>query len=142
MSNKPSLCPCGSSKNYDDCCGRYHKGALPENALALMRSRYSAYAKHLPDYLIKTAHPDNPSYTEDFVLWRDGILLFCRSTSFDGLEILEFVDGKEKATVTFIAHLKQGSHDGTFKEKSNFVKVGNQWLYKDGEIKYLRDISE
>lgn len=128
------LCPCGSKILYDECCGRYHKGALCENALKLMRSRYSAYAKHLPDYIMKTTHPDNPSFTVDFEKWQKEILQFSQNTDFLGLDILEFVDGKERAQVTFRAHLKQRGEDATFTEKSNFVQIEGRWLYKDGKM--------
>jgi len=40
------MCPCGSQKTYESCCGNFHSGlALPETAEELMRSRYSAYVK-------------------------------------------------------------------------------------------------
>ncbi|MGA4815597.1 YchJ family metal-binding protein [Pseudomonas aeruginosa] len=44
-------CPCGSGDPLDDCCGRYHQGHPAPTAEALMRSRYSAYALGLVDYL-------------------------------------------------------------------------------------------
>ncbi len=44
------LCPCNSRKKYRDCCKILHDGGFPESALALMRSRYSAYALDRPGY--------------------------------------------------------------------------------------------
>lgn len=49
MINPKNLCPCHSQKCYEECCKRYHEGAAAENALILMRSRYSAYALQLAD---------------------------------------------------------------------------------------------
>ncbi len=127
-------CPCHSGKAYTECCGPYHRGKEPENALALMRSRYAAYALGLPDYIIKTTHPKNPSYTTQVKEWARGILDFSQKTAFEGLKILEFVDRDTKATVTFAAYLKQNGHDASFTEKSHFIKVDGHWLYLSGEM--------
>ena len=132
------LCPCSSQKSYRECCKKYHDGALPENALLLMRSRYSAYALQLAEYIIKTTHPDNPSYSTNSQMWKREILQFTSSTQFEGLKIIEFIDGHDKATVVFTAYLRQGrdgsSHNATFTEKSIFVKIGEEWLYKSGTL--------
>lgn len=94
-----------------------------------MRSRYAAYALHLADYIIDTTHPENPSYSNKRAEWRKEILQFSQTTSFEGLKILEFIDGEKTATVTFTASLKQGGRDTTFTEKSQFAKVNGHWLY-------------
>lgn len=50
-------CPCGGSKTYTACCGRYIDGAeTPPTAEALMRSRYTAYTLLREDYLLATWH--------------------------------------------------------------------------------------
>ena len=67
-------CPCHSGKKYQECCQPYHTGKLPENALALMRSRYSAYALHLADYIMQTTHPHNRAYLSDKERWKKEIL--------------------------------------------------------------------
>lgn len=128
------LCPCESLKSYVDCCKRYHDGVLPPNALALMRSRYSAYALHIVNYIIQTTHPENLSFTLDILKWRQQISEFCESTKFEGLTILEFIDGKESASVTFTAKLTQNNQDVSFTEKSFFVKIDGKWLYKKGQL--------
>lgn len=133
---KQKKCPCGSQKNYEECCKQYHDGKLPEKALALMRSRYSAYALHLADYIMNTTHPANPSYSKNRMEWKKSILQFSQNTTFEKLDILEFVDGEKNATVTFTAHLNQAGRVATFTEKSHFVKVDGRWLYKSGEITY------
>jgi len=125
----PNLpCPCQSGLKYKKCCAPYHKGAVPKNALLLMKSRYSAYAVGESGYIIKTTHPDNPDYTEDIKAWRASIDLFSRQTLFQGLEIIEWIDGEEEAFVTFSASLS----GGVLREKSRFLKVDGQWLYVDG----------
>ena len=127
----PNLpCPCGSKFKYKKCCQKYHKGALPSTAEQLMRSRYSAYAFGLAEYIIKTTHPDNSDYTEACAQWREDIMHFCKGTSFLGLKVLEFTDGEREAYVTFEAALSSG----LLKEKSRFLKENGRWLYVDGDF--------
>lgn len=129
------LCPCCSGKEYDSCCGPFHKGALLENALQLMRSRYSAYALSLPDYIMDTTHSANPNYSQDRISWKQSILQFSKNMTFHKLEILDFKEEGDKATVTFTAFLSQAGQDATFTEKSFFEKERNRWLYKEGSCR-------
>jgi SEC-C motif-containing protein len=115
------------------CCEPYHKGALPENALLLMRSRYAAYARHRPDYIIATTHPTNPAYTTDTARWKQDILAFSKATRFLGLTIHAFLDGSKEAFVVFTAQLEQKGLDASFTEKSRFLKESESWFYVDGE---------
>jgi SEC-C motif-containing protein len=108
----------------------YHKGALPSNALILMKSRYSAYAANLPDYIIKTTHPDNSDFTSDTKSWRESIGHFTEQTKFLKLKIIDFTEEEEEAYVTFVATLSSGE----LKEKSRFLKIKGRWLYVDGEF--------
>jgi len=125
-----ALCPCHSGKKYKQCCQSYHKGILPSTAKKLMRSRYSAFALSLAEYIMTTTHPNNSDYTEDKENWRKSILNFSQTTRFLGLKISEFIDGKEEAFVTFEAQLDHGM----LKEKSHFLKVEGKWLYERGEF--------
>lgn len=127
-------CPCKSGKTYEACCQKYHQGALPENALKLMRSRYSAYALGLADYIIDTTHPANPTFRRDTVKWTQDVLDRSRNTHFEDLTILEFIDGQEIAYVTFRAHLSQNKRDTSFTERSRFLKENGKWLYESGII--------
>lgn len=128
MKNSP-LCPCFSHQSYEKCCKDYHEGKLAENALKLMRSRFAAYALGLTDYLIQTTHPDNPAYSSNKLKWKEEILLFCHSTQFEGLEIVEFNEGLQEAYVTFNAYLSQNGINGSFREKSKFLKINGSWFY-------------
>ncbi|MBD3789380.1 MAG: SEC-C domain-containing protein [Campylobacterales bacterium] len=121
-------CPCGSKLKYKKCCAIYHKGAWASNALALMKSRYSAYVFGNADYIIQTTHRDNSDYTSDTTEWKASILEFSHQTNFLNLEIIEFIDGPSEAFVTFEADLSSG----LLKEKSRFLKTDGRWLYADG----------
>lgn len=117
---------------YAECCELLHKGSYPSNALSLMRSRYSAYALQNPSYIMRTTDSDNSHWQADQGKWGKEIMRFCLTTEFVKLEIIDFTNGEESATVTFIAHLRQANHPMLLKEKSFFVKKGPQWLYQSG----------
>jgi len=99
-----------------------------------MRSRYAAYALNKPDYIIQTTHPAHPEFQNDHFKWTYEISLFCRTTQFKGLDILEFIDGSSNASVTFHAHLYQDVQEISFVEKSVFKKLHERWLYYSGAI--------
>ena len=128
------ICPCGSHLEYQKCCEPYHKGEPAKTALALVKSRYSAYAKGLADYIIDTTHPLNPGFEKDKVKWKEDILEFCAQTQFQKLEVLHFEEKGDEATVCFVAYLDQLGNDVTFTEKSQFEKVDGKWLYKEGRL--------
>lgn len=123
-------CLCHSGKKYKKCCQPYHKGVNPQNAMPLMRSRYSAFALNLSSYIISTTHPDNQDFTLDTTSWSNSIVQFATYTEFIGLEILEFIDGETESFVKFKATL----NSGILKEKSRFIKLCDKWLYIDGEF--------
>jgi SEC-C motif domain protein len=99
-----------------------------------MRSRYSAYALGLVDYIIETTHALHPEHSGNEDARKLQIRTFCTQTHFDGVKILAFVDGQEEATVTFTAYLRQSDADASFTEKSLFVKESGRWFYKSGEV--------
>ena len=121
-------CPCGSNLKYKKCCKTYHDGRVAQNALLLMRSRYSAYALAKHKYIIQTTHKttrdDNIKSIEDF----------SKQTTFQNLKIIEFIDGEKEAYVTFKASLICEGKDNSFIEKSRFLKEDERWYYLDGEI--------
>jgi len=124
MSNKPSPCPCGGA-NYDSCCGRYHGGMPTPDAASLMRSRYSAYALKLEDYLLATWHPKTRPASLD---------LADDNTKWIGLEVKKhLVESVDRATVEFVARYKVGGRAHRLHEISRFVKEDGRWFYVDGE---------
>lgn len=127
------LCPCTSGNPYSTCCKPFHQGSLPKTALQLMRSRYSAYALGLSDYIIHTTHPNNPQRNPDLKQWSKQIMEFCSNTEFTKLDILDFQEKELFATVTFRAHLTQNANDASFTEQSYFEKIKGKWLYLNGE---------
>ncbi|CAM5569942.1 hypothetical protein SCHAM137S_06972 [Streptomyces chartreusis] len=117
-------CPCGLPASYDECCGRFHSGgAAAPTAEALMRSRYSAFVKRDPAYLLRTWHPRT----------RPARLDLDPGMRWTGLEILATTDGSAfhtTGTVTFRASYREGS----LHERSRFERVDGAWVYVDGEF--------
>ena len=118
-------CPCGSGLKYKKCCKTYHDGRVPKNALLLMKSRYSAYALNNAKYIQQT------SQTKDDL---QSIKEFSKQTTFQKLEIIEFLDGDKEAYVTFKATLLKDNKDISFCEKSRFLKEKDRWVYMDGKL--------
>jgi SEC-C motif-containing protein len=123
-------CACHSGLEYEKCCKPYHDGyASAPTALALMRSRYAAYALGKTEYVMDTTHPASVHFHQDRSLWNKELKAFSDSTQFTGLSILESSEDQ----VTFIAHLMQGSQDCSFCEESLFKKVEGKWYYLEGK---------
>ena len=120
-------CPCQSGLPYDECCGAFHVGTyLPPTAERLMRSRYSAYAKNLPAYLLRTWHPST----------RPAELVLDSRTRWYRLDILGRTRGgmlDTEGTVEFRASYRSGLDKGSQHENSSFVREDGKWYYLDGE---------
>ncbi len=109
------ICPCGSGRDYTDCCKPYHDGQPAPSPEALMRSRYSAFVLKLEAYLLATWLPDTrPATLElDDVPWR-------------GLRVIH----AEGDRVEFAADFEGGQ----LHERSRFENIDGRWFYRDGEM--------
>jgi peptide deformylase len=134
MTTADKLCPCFSGKKYEECCKPFHDGALTKNALQLMRSRYTAFALNLPDYIIQTTHPANSQYSENKFSWKRHIAHRSETSIFNKLEILDFKEKGNYATVTFTVTVTQNNEQFLFTEKSVFEKKEGRWLYLSGRF--------
>lgn len=120
-------CPCGLPAAYADCCGRYHAGASATTPEALMRSRYSAFALGLGDYLLASWHPSTRPEQLD--------LATPPQPKWIGLKILASALQDEcHGTVHFIARCRVGGRAERLEENSRFVREDGRWYYLDGEI--------
>jgi SEC-C motif-containing protein len=120
---RPLRCPCGSGQTYPECCGRLHADPIiAATAVALMRSRYSAFALGEAAYLLATWDPaTRPRRLEldEGIQWRR-------------LEIVETVGGgpfDRDGVVEFRAHYRRGQARGVQRERSRFRRDGRQWFY-------------
>lgn len=123
-----SLCPCGSNQCYVTCCGKFHSGKqTAPTAQALMRSRYSAFAKHEITYLKETTWPPYQKHFDEV-----GYLARAKDSIWLGLEIEDTEAGKKsdtKGTVTFVAKSMVNGAVNEQREKSLFKKKNGVWYY-------------
>src|SRR4051812_16251626 len=96
-----SACPCGSASDEATCCAPILAGALAPTAVALMRSRYTAYVRGDIDYVVRTHDASTRSEVDIPAVTR-----WSRETEWLGLEILGTQAGTiddDQGVVEFIA---------------------------------------
>jgi len=115
-----------------ECCGRYIRGGeKAPTAEALMRSRYSAYAREEVDYLVDTQAPESrkPSLERE-------ILRFSQAADFEGLTIERTEAGQPgdaKGMVEFTANYRVDGKRHIMRERSNFRFDDDAgWYYVNG----------
>jgi SEC-C motif-containing protein len=128
----PNRCPCGSPQTYEECCARWHTGEqrlMAPDAEQLMRSRYSAFALGLGDYLMDTwdaaTRPPSLDLNEPRVRWTR-------------LEVrrVDQID-ENRATVEFVAYSQQRGRRMRLHETSRFERKDGKWVYLDAlNIRY------
>ena len=125
MENKKCFCDTGLL--FNDCCGLYlENNQKAPTALALMRSRYSAYTTHNADYLLETTHVSERQYYS-----KAEILKWATSNKWQKLEILSFTEH----TVEFKAYfLDLNEKPQTHYEFSTFKFEDNAWYYLEGKF--------
>lgn len=124
---EPERCPCGTGLPYGECCGPLHDGGRAVTAEALMRSRFSAFARGDVAYLGRTWHPR----TRPRDLELDADLRWYR------LDVLRTERGgllDDDGVVEFRAHYRSAAGRGALHEVSRFVRERGAWLYVDGVV--------
>ena len=126
-----SDCPCGTGSPFADCCEPYISGARPApTAEALMRSRYSAFAKHDVKYIVKTNDPDRDDEIDEAA-----ILKWMVTSQWQGLEVSSTEAGGEDddaGIVEFVASYRVGDERRKHHEVALFRKVEERWVYVEG----------
>ncbi|MEN0057580.1 MAG: YchJ family metal-binding protein [Bdellovibrio sp.] len=124
-------CPCGSELDYTKCCGLYHAGqASAPTAEALMRSRYSAFAKNQMQYLRDTTDPQTIDQIDE-----DANQEWADRAQFLKLEILNAEEKGTKGLVEFKAFYTVDNEEYVHHEVSTFRKQAGEWLFKSGKVK-------
>jgi peptide deformylase len=99
-----------------------------------MRSRYSAYALNLPEYIIQTTHPASPHYLSETASWKRDLSNFSLQSRFQQLIIHDHKENEPFAVVSFTAFISQEDRDTTFTETSYFEKINERWFYRFGHL--------
>lgn len=117
-------CICGSGLAFEECCQRFiNEVQMPEKAVELMRSRYSAYVLKNGKYLYDTCSKalQDPDDIE---------AINQHNIEWIGLEILDESDYE----VTFMAYYKENTQIRVMKEHSYFIDEDGRLKYDRGEI--------
>ncbi|MBS1119211.1 MAG: hypothetical protein H6Q90_1439 [Deltaproteobacteria bacterium] len=152
-------CACGSGSLEPACCGPILDGVPATTAVALMRSRYTAYVRGAIDHVVATTDPTTRGEID-----RDAARRWSRDTVWLGLEIVATDRGQPgdlEGAVEFIARgvtagpdpdrsisvrseprieitPRRGSPPGGVPfaqhERSRFRHHDGRWYYVDGKI--------
>ncbi len=125
-----ALCPCGSGRSEATCCAPFHAGAAAPTALALMRSRYTAYVRGAVPYLVATHAAETRSSVDVPAVTR-----WSRDTVWQGLEIVATERGGEADDTGFVEFIARGVTNGVpfaQQERSRFTRTEGRWYYVDG----------
>lgn len=122
-----TACPCGRA-GYAECCGPLHSGAAEApTAERLMRSRYSAFALGLSDYLLQSWHMSTRPAASGFEL--DDTVQWKRL-------LVEQVEAggpfDSEGFVTFAAIARTPDRRFEQRERSRFLREAGHWRYVDG----------
>ncbi|MDG2127186.1 MAG: YchJ family metal-binding protein [Fuerstiella sp.] len=130
MSITEQNCPCGTDRDFADCCGRFlDDGDAPETVEQLMRSRFSAYCLKRIDYLVDSTHPDARS-----AKLRDEVVETAERVTWNWLKVVSTRSGRaddKVGNVEFIAGYEYEGESGTHHERSQFRRYDGKWKYLD-----------
>lgn len=122
-------CPCGSGLTYAQCCEPLHLGQPAATPEALMRSRYSAFALELVDYLLSSWD----------VRTRPAELTLQPDTHWFDLTVHGSEEQGNDGLVSFTAHFREGDEWLQLSERSRFARGDDgHWRYVDGNADFRR----
>jgi SEC-C motif-containing protein len=141
-SAKPKDCPCSSGARYAACCAPYHaRSREAETPEALMRSRFSAFALGLGEYLVDTLSSTHEDRSLPRAALVQSLSRLRERRRFLKLTVLEAPppppDGDGE--VLFHARIFEAGRDVSFAERSRFVREGAAWRYADGAVVQVAD---
>jgi len=127
-----SDCPCGSGRAFSECCEPYITGkSLAPTALALMKSRYSAYATGALEWIVASCVGGEEGVD------REATKKWSEESEWLGLKILSSDKGgpdDEEGSVEFVATYVRGGLKDEHHERATFKKQEGAWLYDEGEV--------
>ena len=128
-------CPCTPDKLYADCCQPFHVGrGVAPTAEQLMRSRYSAWALGLIDYIIQTT-----AIKQQPALVPAEMRQWANEAKWQRLEVIDTLAGSADdnfGEVEFKAYftLPDDEQIHTHHERSHFAKDNDRWYFLDPNI--------
>lgn len=125
----PTLCPCGSGRDLDACCGPIIAGTPAPTPEALMRSRYTAFVRGRLEHVDRTHAPE---IRDDFN--RAEAERSARECEWQGLEVKNATETGDEGTVEFVARFKRGGQEIVQHERASFCRRDGRWFYLSGKI--------
>lgn len=126
-----SLCKCDTGKQFSACCEPVLNGQkVPQNAVDVMRARYTAFVLGKIDFIMSTIAPSKKSEYD-----RKSVEDWSRSTEWTGLEIVSTENGgaaDDTGEVEFIAHYRGKNSAKKHHEQASFVKIKGAWYFENG----------
>lgn len=98
-----------------------------------MRSRYSAFALGLGDYLVTTLASEHEDRAHDPRALAIALSRAKDTQRFLGLEILEAHEQGDTGVVKFHARIFERGVDKSFTERSEFLRENGEWRYVRGD---------
>lgn len=126
-------CPCHSHQLYAECCEPYLTGKhTAPTAEALMRSRYTAFAKRKFAYLVKTMKGAAAKAFNIAAAKKDAPFIHWLK-----LEVIHAQEQNDAGVVEFKAHFQYQNTTSVLHEESQFLKINGEWFYVSGHSKML-----
>ena len=133
LMNDSSTCPCGSGQPYASCCGPLIEGDTPAtDPEALMRSRYTAFARQEMSYLASTLHPSQRDDYDEV-----GATRWARDSEWERLEIISIdsdATSPNRGNVEFRAHYRMNGVRHVHHELAEFRRTDGTWYFFDGKM--------
>jgi SEC-C motif domain protein len=122
-------CPCGTGKDYLDCCGIFISGqesaSTPEK---LMRSRYTAYTQVNIDYIVKTMKSPAADNFDS-----EAARTWTEKFNWTQLEIIKTINSATQGFVEFRAYYYLNDKRYVLHEISEFNFEDGKWYYINGK---------
>lgn len=145
-------CPCGTGKDYGECCGPLHRGERTCATMTdVLRSRYTAFSWRLVDHVMATTHPSCRDYREDRVAWAKdldkggmfdsfefvGLEAGAEEPSEDGNENVGFVEFKVTLRAKEDGNGSVAGRETVISERSRFLRdpTDGSWSYASGDVR-------
>jgi SEC-C motif domain protein len=123
-----SLCPCGSGRELNECCGPILDGAPALTAEALMRSRYTAFVVGNIEHVDRTHAAE---IRDDFN--RAEAERAAEEIEWLGLDIRRVSEEVDTGTVEFMVRMRRDGQELAQYEVSSFRRIDGNWFYTGGK---------
>ena len=124
-----TLCPCGSGRELDECCGPIVAGSTAPTPDALMRSRYTAFVLGKIEHIDRTHAPE---IRRDFN--RAEAERTAAEVEWLGLDVRHASENGDSGKVEFAIHFRRDGQELTQHEVSSFRREEGHWVYEGGQV--------